>query len=40
MSQKKNVYLNGVGATIEGLGLCEELCVVVQPSVTSILNLI
>lgn len=43
MSQKcdvENTYLHGVGATTEGLGLCEELGVVVQPSVTSIQKLI
>lgn len=43
MSQKDdvgNIYLHGVGAPVEGLQLGEELCVVVQPSVTSIQNLI
>lgn len=34
----KYIYLHRVGATVEGLGLCEELRAVVQPSVPSILN--
>lgn len=41
MSQKKdaeNIYLDGVGAAVEGQGLSEELRVMVQPSVTSILS--
>lgn len=39
ISQKK-IYLYGVLASIESVGLCEEVCVVVQPSVTSIQMLI
>lgn len=34
------MYLHGVGAAVEGLRLCEELGVVLQPSVTPILSLI
>lgn len=33
-------YLHGVAASVERLGLSKELCVVVQSTVTSILNLI
>lgn len=38
--ESKTNYLHGVGASVEVLGLAEELGVVVQPSVTSILSLI
>lgn len=43
MSQKYrvgNIYQHRVGASVERLGLSEEISVVVEPSVPSILNLV
>lgn len=35
---KRNIHLDRVAASVERIGLGEELCVVVEPSVTSILS--
>lgn len=41
LTQKKgNIYLHGVCASVERFGFCEELCIVVQPPVAPILNII